>query len=85
MRSGDCPESRVMMHSSVRTSWKAGVSGIIERRCANQAAMVFEIHVTLAGGSTMIMDAVEVFVIDDDARIAGLSAYWDMSRARTRA
>jgi hypothetical protein len=54
-------------------------------RLANQAAMVFEIHVTLAGGSTMIMDAVEVFVIDDDARIAGLSAYWDMSRARTRA
>jgi hypothetical protein len=33
----------------------------------------------------MIMDAVEVFVIDDDARIAGLSAYWDMTRARTRA
>ena len=29
--------------------------------CANQAAMVFEIHVTLAGGSTMIIDAVEVF------------------------
>jgi steroid delta-isomerase len=53
--------------------------------CANQAVMVFEIHVSLAGGSTMIMDAVEVFVIDDDARIAGLSAYWDMTRARTRA
>jgi len=53
--------------------------------CANQAAMVFEIHVTLAGGSTMIIDAVEVFVVDDDARIVGLSAYWDMSRARTRA
>ena len=53
--------------------------------CANQAAMVFEIHVTLTGGSTMIMDAVEVFVIDDDARIVGLTAYWDMSRARTRA
>jgi steroid delta-isomerase len=53
--------------------------------CANQAAMVFEIHVTLTGGSTMVMDAVEVFVLDDDARISGLSAYWDMSRARTRA
>src|SRR4029079_8247292 len=53
--------------------------------CANQAAMVFEIHVTLAGGSTMIMDAVGVFVLDDAARISGLSAHWDMSRALTRA
>ena len=58
--------------------------------CANQAAMVFEIHVTLGApeGSpptVMIMDAVEVFVLDDDAKIAELRAYWDMSRARTRA
>jgi steroid delta-isomerase len=53
--------------------------------CANQAAMVFEIHVSLGGGTTMVIDAVEVFVLDDDARISGLSAYWDMSRARTRA
>jgi steroid delta-isomerase len=52
--------------------------------CANQAAMVFEIHVNL-GGSTMVIDAVEVFVLGDDVRIAQLSAYWDMSRARTRA
>ena len=57
--------------------------------CANQAAMVFEIHVHLAGtgaeSTTMVMDAVEVFVIDDDGLIAELRAYWDMSRARTRA
>ena len=57
--------------------------------CANQAAMVFEIHVTLGGAerapTTMIMDAVEIFVIDDDGLIAELRAYWDMSRARTRA
>jgi steroid delta-isomerase len=53
--------------------------------CANQAAMVFEINVNLAGGSGMAIDAVEIFVLDDDARIAELSAYWDMSRARTRA
>ena len=31
------------------------------------------------------MDAVEVFVIDDDGLISELRAYWDMSRARTRA
>jgi steroid delta-isomerase len=53
--------------------------------CANQAAMVFEINVNLAGGSGMAIDAVEIFVLDGDARIAELSAYWDMSRARTRA
>jgi len=58
--------------------------------CANQAAMVFEIHVTLAvpdgqPPAGMIMDAVEVFVIDDDGKISELRAYWDMSRARSRA
>jgi steroid delta-isomerase len=56
--------------------------------CANQAAMVFEIHVSIAGpdgtSTTMVMDAVEVFVIDDQGLIAELRAYWDMSRARTR-
>lgn len=56
--------------------------------CANQAAMVFEIHVTLAGDpapTIMVMDAVEIFVIDDNGHISELRAYWDMSRARTRA
>jgi steroid Delta-isomerase len=57
--------------------------------CANQAAMVFEIHVSIAGpdgaSTTMVMDAVEVFVLDDHGRITELRAYWDMSRARTRA
>ena len=58
--------------------------------CANQAAMVFEIHVTLGApegspSTTMIMDAVEVFVLDDAGKISELRAYWDMSRARTRA
>ena len=58
--------------------------------CANQAAMVFEIHVTLAGAeespsTTMIMDAVETFLLDDEGKISELRAYWDMSRARTRA
>jgi steroid Delta-isomerase len=57
--------------------------------CANQAAMVFQIHVTLGGGdptpTIMEMDAVEIFVVDDDCHISELRAYWDMSRARTRA
>ncbi len=58
--------------------------------CANQAAMVFEIQVTLdtpegEPEAMMIMDAVEVFVLDDDGKISELRAYWDMSRARSRA
>ena len=56
--------------------------------CADQAAMVFEIHVTLGGPdapSTMVMDAVEVFFVNDEGLIAELRAYWDMSRARSRA
>ena len=58
--------------------------------CANQAAMVFEIQVTLdtpegEPAALMIMDAVEVFVLDDDGKISELRAYWDMSRARSRA
>ena len=56
--------------------------------CADQAAMVFEIHVGVGSPdgatATMVMDAVEVFVVDDDGRIVELRAYWDMSRARTR-
>ena len=58
--------------------------------CANQAAMVFEIQVTLdtpegEPEAMMMMDAVEVFVLDDDGKISELRAYWDMSRARSRA
>jgi steroid delta-isomerase len=57
--------------------------------CANQAVMVFEIEATIDGGdgstSTMVIDAVEVFVLDDDGLIVELRAYWDMTRAHTRA
>lgn len=51
--------------------------------CGNEAAMVFEIHVTLGDGG-MIMDAVETFEIDAQGRITGMKAYWDMTRARPR-
>jgi len=57
--------------------------------CANQAAMVFEIHVTIGAEdgttSTMVIDAVDVFVLNGDGLIVELRAYWDMTRARTRA
>jgi steroid delta-isomerase len=51
--------------------------------CGNEAVMVFEIHVTIGDGG-MIMDAVETFEIGDDGKIAGMKAYWDMTRARAR-
>ena len=51
--------------------------------CGAEAAMVLEIHVTI-GESEMIMDCVETLEVNDDAKISGMKAYWDMSRARTR-
>jgi steroid Delta-isomerase len=51
--------------------------------CGNEAVMVFEIHVTIGDGG-MIMDAVETFEIAEDGKIAGMKAYWDMTRARSR-
>jgi steroid delta-isomerase len=49
--------------------------------CGNEAAMLMEIH-AMIGGGTMIMDVVETFEINDDGKIAGMKAYWDMTRAR---
>jgi steroid Delta-isomerase len=51
--------------------------------CGNEAVLRFEVHATL-GESTMVMDVIEVFEVDDDTRIASARAYWDMSRARAR-
>jgi steroid Delta-isomerase len=50
----------------------------------NEGVMTFEIHAQ-TGGSTMIMDAVEVFTLDGDGKIELLKAYWDMAQARTSA
>jgi limonene-1,2-epoxide hydrolase len=49
--------------------------------CGNEACMQFEIHATI-GDNTMIMDAVDIFVFDDDAKIKTGKAYWDMTKAR---
>ena len=51
--------------------------------CGNEAVMVFEIHVTIGDGG-MVMDAVETFEVNDDGKITGMKAYWDMTRARSR-
>jgi steroid delta-isomerase len=49
--------------------------------CGPEAAMVFTIHAQ-TGDTTLVFDAVETFVIDDDGRIAEAKAYWDMNAAR---
>jgi steroid delta-isomerase len=47
----------------------------------NEGAMAFEIHAD-TGNGVMVMDAVEIFTIDDNGKIALLKAYWDMTKAR---
>ncbi len=49
--------------------------------CGEEACMIFEIHATMAG-VTMVMDAVDIFVFDDEAKIKIGKAYWDMTKAR---
>jgi steroid delta-isomerase len=50
--------------------------------CGNEACMVMEIHSTM-GGTEMVLDAVDVFVFDDDAKIVSGKAYWELEKART--
>lgn len=49
--------------------------------CADQAAMVFTILARMGDGG-MRMRAVDVFRIDDDGKIAGMRAYWDIADAQ---
>src|SRR5689334_15386757 len=48
----------------------------------DEGVMVFEIQATV-GGATMIIDAVEIFTVDDGGKITLLRAYWDMAQARS--
>jgi steroid Delta-isomerase len=49
--------------------------------CGDEAALVMEIH-TVVGGAGMLLDAVDVFTFDDDARIKTGRAYWELAKAR---
>jgi steroid delta-isomerase len=49
--------------------------------CGTEAAMVLEIHAFLGEGG-MVMDCVETLEVDDNGKICGMKAFWDMSRAR---
>ena len=49
----------------------------------SEAAMTLEIHVSM-GGSESIMDCIETLEVNDEGKISGMKAYWDMTRVRTR-
>ena len=49
--------------------------------CGDEAAMVFRIHAGAADAG-IVLDAVDIFVVDDDGKIASMRAYWDMGRAK---
>jgi len=49
--------------------------------CGDEAALVMEIRPVI-GGSGMILDAVDVFTFDDEARIRTGKAFWQLENAR---
>jgi steroid Delta-isomerase len=49
--------------------------------CGNEAALVMEVR-TVVGGAGMILDAVDIFTFDDEARIQTGRAYWELEKAR---
>ena len=49
--------------------------------CGNEAAMVFRIHAGSGDEGGIQIDAVDIFEVDDEGKVAVMKAYWDMSRA----
>ena len=49
--------------------------------CGSEAAMVFEIHAKVGDGGSII-DAVDIFEVDDAGKIAQVKAYWELEKAR---
>ena len=49
--------------------------------CGSEAAMVFRDPRRRRATPGSVMDAVDIFEVDDDGKITSMRAYWDMSRA----
>lgn len=49
--------------------------------CGNEAAMTFGIHAG-SGDSGIVLDAVDIFEVNDDGKVTVMKAYWDMNQAR---
>ena len=52
--------------------------------CEHEAALVMEIH-SVVGGAGIVIDAVDIFTFDDEARIKTGKAYWELAKARPEA
>jgi steroid Delta-isomerase len=52
--------------------------------CGNEAALVMEIH-SVVGDARIVIDAVDIFTFDDEARIQTGKAYWELEKARPAA
>jgi len=51
-------------------------------RCAGaEAAFPMQAHTDL-GGTSMVVDIIDVFTFDDDHKIVGMRAFWDQSDMR---
>ena len=55
-------------------SWTYSAEGV--HTCADHAAVDFRIAVE-TGGSTMTIQGIEVFVVDEDGLFSSVHAYWD--------
>jgi steroid delta-isomerase len=51
------------------------------RVAANEVAFPMQ-AVSDVGGSKMVVDIIDVFVVDDDRKIASMRAFWDMGEMR---
>ena len=49
--------------------------------CGSEAAMVFGIHAS-TGDAGILLDAVDIFEVDENGKISSMRAYWDMGRAK---
>jgi steroid Delta-isomerase len=49
--------------------------------CGSEAAMVFGIHAS-TGDAGIVLDAVDIFEVDENGKISSMRAYWDMGRAK---
>ena len=55
-------------------SWTFAANAV--HTCASRVAIDFEISVE-TGGTTMVIDGIEVFTADDDGLFTSVYAYWD--------
>ena len=51
------------------------------RAAGDEAAFPFQVRPTM-GDTRLVVDIIDVFTFDDDARIVGMRAFWDPTEMR---